>query len=341
MREEFPYVYVFAAEDLSSDTILIAQPRRRCRLDLDVIEHAFRGSGDARRGQAAAASQSPHDVFAYLLLGPEELESFTAGSPINTDDNARIEFAAPRDLLGYAKFDPYLAKVYGPHVALRPPDRARAAATTAPTGRRSAPGGQPRRAACSPTASRARPSCGPGAPRPPATTPEAGHARLLLRLVSTRLDRDPEIPARARRRRSRRRWSPRGRGRASRARRAGEGGVPRGAGRLRARRYATAYKILEKWPEELWTGLGPGLLLLSGFLDYKAEFYSDAVDELKTLADDATYVARRPELLYYLGRSHYANAAYTKAVDALERYIRSQTVLGRELLPVSEGERPD
>ena len=53
-------------------------------------------------------------MFAYLLLGPEELESFTAGSPDNTDDNARIEFSAPRDLLGYAKFDPYLAKVYGP-----------------------------------------------------------------------------------------------------------------------------------------------------------------------------------------------------------------------------------
>ena len=52
--------------------------------------------------------------FAYVLLGPEELESFTAGAPDNTDDNARIEFAAPRDLLGYAKFEPYRANVYGP-----------------------------------------------------------------------------------------------------------------------------------------------------------------------------------------------------------------------------------
>jgi hypothetical protein len=103
-----------------------------------------------------------------------------------------------------------------------------------------------------------------------------------------------------------------------------------------ARRYATAYKIMEKWPEDLWAGLGNDFTLLSGFLDYKTEFYGDAIDVLKDLAEDSTYVARRPEVLYYLGRSYYANANYTKAVVALERYIRSQSVLGRELLPASE-----
>jgi hypothetical protein len=105
---------------------------------------------------------------------------------------------------------------------------------------------------------------------------------------------------------------------------------------LGARRYATAYKILDKWPEALWTGLGKDFALVSGFLDYKAEFYTDAVDTLKLLADDATYVARRPEVLYYLGRAHYASAAYGKAVDALERFIRSQRVLGRPVLPASD-----
>ncbi len=38
-------------------------------------------------------------------------------------------------------------------------------------------------------------------------------------------------------------------------------------------------------------------------------------------------------MLYYLGRAYYANASYVKAIDALERYVRSQTVLGRPLLP--------
>ena len=104
---------------------------------------------------------------------------------------------------------------------------------------------------------------------------------------------------------------------------------------VKARRYATAYKILDKWPEPLWTGLGQDFSLLSGFLDYKAEFYSDAIDELKPLADDAAYVARRPEVLYYLGRAYYASASYVKAVDAFERFVRSQALLGRPLLPQS------
>ena len=158
---------------------------------------------EARRGGFA----SPHDVLAYLLLGPEELESFTAGSPINTDDNARIEFAAPRDLLGYAKFDPYLAKVYGPlwpygrltelvhgyDVA----DRDRAAPVPPP-------GAQPARA----TARRARRSCGPGA----AEAAGAGRPRRSTRGCCCDLVVDPP---RSRSRRSRSRpatsWQPAGR----------------------------------------------------------------------------------------------------------------------------------
>ncbi|MGB7814489.1 MAG: fused MFS/spermidine synthase, partial [Polyangia bacterium] len=112
LAEEFPYVMVFAAEDLSSDTILIAS---RHPIDLDVrrIARAFENPITAAEAKRAGFA-SPHDVPAFLLLGPEELRSFTAGAAVNTDDNALIEFAAPRDLLGYAKFDPYLAKIYGP-----------------------------------------------------------------------------------------------------------------------------------------------------------------------------------------------------------------------------------
>jgi tetratricopeptide (TPR) repeat protein len=107
------------------------------------------------------------------------------------------------------------------------------------------------------------------------------------------------------------------------------------AAAVKARRYVTAYKILEKWPEPLWSGLGQDFQLLSGFLDYKAEFYSDAIEELKPLSENAAYVARRPEVLYYLGRAYYAGASYGKAVDAFERFVRSQALLGRPLLPQS------
>ncbi|HVZ85739.1 MAG TPA: fused MFS/spermidine synthase [Polyangia bacterium] len=327
VREAFPYVYVFAAEDLSSDTILIGS-MKPLPLDIDLLERAFRDPStraEARRGGLS----SPHDVLAYLLLGPEELESFTAGSVLNSDDNARIEFAAPRDLLGYAKFDPYLAKVYGP---LWPYGRLTELARGYDGPDRGTKAGLLSRSLLAHGKAReselwARRAEAAGDP------PEAQHARLLLDLVSTRLDRDPEIPL-----------AP------------GEELAPPTVpaklaaahpdyvalvndqyrdviAEYRARRYATGYKLLEKWPEEIWTGLGQDFSLLTGFLDYKAEFYGDAIDELKALADDATFAARRPEALYYLGRAYYANAMYTKAVDALERYIRSQTVLGRPLLP--------
>jgi len=336
LREEFPYVYVFAAEDLSSDTILIAS-EEPIKLDLATIERALRDPvtrAEAKRGGFASA----HDVMAYLLLGPEELESFTAGSPVNTDDNALIEFTAPRDLLGYAKFDPYLAKVYGPMWPYgRLTELVTGYAGAAPNTWRGAEAGLLGRSLLAHGKAREAElwtrraeAAGP--------TPEAEHARLLLRLVSTRLDRDPEIPL--------------ANGHLdelappvvpAKLAAAHPEYVTRVADEYRdvladvgARRYATAYKILDKWPEPLWAGLGQDFALLSGFLDYKAEFYSDAVDTLKPLAEDAAFVARRPEVLYYLGRAHYASAAYGKAVDALERFVRSQRVLDRPVLPASD-----
>ena len=326
---EFPYVMVFAAEDLSSDTILLAS-RHPINLDVRQIARAFENPITAAEAKRAGFA-SPHDVPAFLLLGPEELRSFTAGAAVNTDDNALIEFAAPRDLLGYAKFDPYLAKIYGPMwpygrlselvAGYDGPDRAVAMARLA----RSLLGhGKAREAHLW---QRRAEAAGSG--------PEVAHSRLLLDLVATREDRDPEIalapddglqapvpPA---------------------------GLAPAVAERVRAEyqqivalveknKFASAFKVVDDWPEETWgTRLGKDVALLSGVLEYKAEFYGDAIDELKPLADDAEYVKRRPELLYYLGRSYYANASCAKAVAALERFIDGQLALGRPLLPASAG----
>jgi uncharacterized protein HemY len=159
---------------------------------------------------------------------------------------------------------------------------------------------------------------------------------LLLDLVATREDRDPEIPL------------------------APEDGLanpvppanlaPDVAARVHdeygqitalvaKNKYASAFKIVEDWPEQTWGGkLGKDFSLLTGFLDYKAEFYGDAIDELKPLADDAEYVKKRPELLYYLGRAYFANASCAKAVVALERFVVAQQALGRPLLPAGAKE---
>jgi hypothetical protein len=328
LREEFPYALVFAAEDLSSDTILIAS-KKPITIDVQRIARALRDPvtrAEARR----AGFESEHDVPAYLLLGPEELEAFTAGAPLNTDDNALIEFNAPRDLLGYAKFDPYLAKVYGPqwpYGRLTPVvsgyDGADRAASMGRLARSLLAHGKSREAELW---TRRAEAAGGG--------PEAAHARLLLDLVATREDRDPEIalapgddlqppvvlPAID----------------AALAER-----IPREyaevAALLDLHKYATAFKVVEKWPERVWGKLGHDFALVSGFLDYKTEYYGDAIDELKPLADDAAFVARRPAVLYYLGRSYFANANYGKAVTALERYVDAQSALGRPLLPTTPG----
>jgi spermidine synthase len=329
LAEEFPYVMVFAAEDLSSDTILIAS---RHPIDLDVrrIARAFENPVTAAEAKRAGFA-SPHDVPAFLLLGPEELRSFTAGARINTDDNALIEFAAPRDLLGYAKFDPYLAKIYGPMwpygrlselvAGYDGPDRAVSMARLA---RSLLAHGKAREAHLW---QRRAEAAGNG--------PEVAHSRLLLDLVATREDRDPEIalapddglqppvlppelkPAVAER---------------------VLGDYQQIVALVDKNKYASAFKVVDDWPEETWgTKLGKDVALLIGVLEYKAEFYGDAIDELKPLADDAEYVKRRPELLYYLGRSYYANATCAKAVAALERFIEAQSALNRPLLPASAG----
>ena len=329
LAEEFPYVMVFAAEDLSSDTILIAR-RHPINLDVRQIARAFENPITAAEAKRAGFA-SPHDVPAFLLLGPEELRSFTAGAAVNTDDNALIEFAAPRDLLGYAKFDPYLAKIYGPMwpygrlselvAGYDGPDREVAMARLA---RSLLAHGKAREAHLW---QRRAEAAGSG--------PEVAHARLLLDLVATREDRDPEIAL------------------------APDDGLqppvplpglaPAVSERVRAEyqqivalvernKFASAFKVVDDWPEETWGGkLGKDVALLTGVLEYKAEFYGDAIDELKPLADDAEYVKRRPELLYYLGRSYYANASCAKAVAALERFIEGQRALGRPLLPASAG----
>jgi spermidine synthase len=325
LKDEFPHVLVFAAEDLSSDTILIASERP---LPIDVrriaarLEHAATAKEARRAGWTSA-----HDIPAYLLLTSEELEAFTAGAVPNTDDNARIEFQAPRDLLGFAKYDPYLAKVYGPawpygrlSEIVRGYDGPGASAAMGLLGRSLLAHGKRREAELW---TRRAEEAGGG--------PEAAHARLLLDLVATREDRDPEIALVAE-------------GEALEPPAPPAGTDPALAERIRreyreidalvaGRKYASAFKVVEAWPETVWGKLGKDFTLLSGFLSYKTEFYGDAIDELAPLAEDPAYVARHPEVLYYLGRSYFANLNYTKAVSALERFVEAQRARGGPLLP--------
>lgn len=111
--ELFRYVVVFSAEDLSSDTVLLGSDSP-LPLDLARVSRAFalpRVAAELER----AYIHSPEDVLARTLLASRaEVLKFSQGAPLNTDDNARIELAAPRDLIGFERYKGYLETMYAP-----------------------------------------------------------------------------------------------------------------------------------------------------------------------------------------------------------------------------------
>ena len=109
----FPYSYVFAAEHRSSDVLLIAS-KRPLPLDFARLRRNFADSQPTLRAELHRAGvDRAEEVLADLLLVPDEIAAYTAGSPLNTDDNALIEHRAPRDLLGYLRNDLTVTRPYG------------------------------------------------------------------------------------------------------------------------------------------------------------------------------------------------------------------------------------
>lgn len=310
--EVFPYTYVFSAEDLSSDVILVATNHP---LPVDVAALARNFDDPIVRAELKRGGvESAEDIVAYLLLTPDEIPAFTAGSPLNTDDDAIIEFAAPRDLLGSTRTaDPYLARVYSTEWPYGRFDRyvvglgagdARWQTELRLVHSLLAHG---KRAAADRWLRAARRD---GAP---ADTPVEKLAHLLgerdvddreIALAPSETDPTgldaldpPKIPDSA----------------------AADYLAAERA--VRARAWAHALMALKKWPEKYVEEGGPDLELLVGYLMYKADLDDVAVDRLKPLTDDAAYVARRPAVLYYLARAEYGNGMFEPAVRNMERYL--------------------
>lgn len=312
--EVFPYTYVFAAEDLSSDLILVAA-NHPLSLDLARLARNFhlpQLAAELKRADVLA----PEDILAYLLLTPEEIAAFTMGSPINTDDNALIEFAAPRDLLGYLRYDTYLARVYG---ATWPYGHLEAHLQGLGTGRERGLA-EARIAETLIAHGKLGPSLrfSLAAERDGAADEGARTARLA-RLLMPRAKDDPDEPL------------------------AGDEDpldpprLPTGLSEgqtadflrvyleaekeIRARRFAHAYKLLDAWPARYLTEGGKDLQLLAGFLEYKLEMEGEAVDRLKPLAADEGFVRRRPATLYYLARAYYDQVLYRAAFREMKRFV--------------------
>ena len=103
LSDVFPSVFVFRPAEAPTDLLLVARKGRRGTLSWPVIEKRL-AIPAVRRELGRVRVETPADVVARLLAGPARVRKVTSGVPRNTDDNARIEFATPKDLINYQRY---------------------------------------------------------------------------------------------------------------------------------------------------------------------------------------------------------------------------------------------
>jgi predicted membrane-bound spermidine synthase len=339
---QFRYVVVFSAEDLSSDTVLVGSDSP-LPLDLAHLRAGFAAPGVAAELERAYV-HSPFDVLARVLLssraevmrytqieeqrGPEGFTAVPAStnagpcalpgcrrtpSPINTDDNARIEFAAPRDLIGFERYKGYLQTIYadtwpygglsGLLTGLRPEPEPRAddyaelALALLAHGRRH-------------EASRML-----DAAAALATTPRLVFARAMFEALGTAPDVDPRLR---------------------------EPPVDPAIGEQPNRRLLDGYaevrdalahgdakrakSAVEAIPSSLVRHAGPEMQYLRAYTLYRAGDFDLAIGDLEGLArSEPAFVLDRPELYFFLARSHGALQHFDKAVRSARVYVEAET----------------
>jgi hypothetical protein len=345
---QFAHVVVFAAEDLSSDTVMLGSDSP-LPLDLERVSRAFADPA-IRTELERAYVHSPFDVFARVILASkEEVLSYTqvehrlrgeaweffpessngpldecdpadcrrSAVELNTDDNAIIEFAAPRDLIGFERYEGYLANIYSPDWPYgrlldnfqnygRDDDAARAFAEMAMSlmghGRKAEAGDFLTQSA-----------------RHGNVTETLVAAEVLRHLLSDehepQIAIEPPVPG------------PHMDASTSRQLSTGFEAV-RAAVDMRA--YGTALAAMEEIPPPLRLHSGPGLRFLYGYLQYKAaegvpSRYRSAIDQLEDLVrSDEEYVRRHPELYYFLARAHDAEFNFDKSLRNMRIYVESR-----------------
>ena len=108
----FPNVLVFSAHPDSNDLLMVGS-NQPLYLPLEQLQTRFN-----THREAASRAELPQveDLLALLLFSNREIDTLPGDVPLNTDDNAFIEFGAPRDLLTFAEDDaafPLLQQVTG------------------------------------------------------------------------------------------------------------------------------------------------------------------------------------------------------------------------------------
>ncbi len=356
----YQHVVVLAADDHSSDTVVLGSDAP-LPLDLERLRASWGLEVEGRMTVAAqlerADIHAPYDVFARVLLATRDevltysqIETRRRGTgsdavwepdwgstntgdcnesdcvrrpvEINTDDNAIIEFAAPRDLIGFERYEGYLSTVYShqwPFARLGPQlegfgegdDRARNLAELAMS---LVAHGRYDQAAefieQSQQAGRARET--------------AVALEVLTHLLSSEREPpiriEPPIPGPELDRESARRLT---------------NGFDRVRESVDQGNYGAALMAMEDIPSPLRLHSGPSMRFLYGFLLYKAaqgspSQYRAAAETLEDLVrTEEDYVTRHPEAYYFLSRSLDAEGEYDQALPYMRRYVEARLVSSR------------
>jgi len=92
-QEVFPSVQIWR---VGYDAVLLGAP---ADIPLPVSQMFARASNRVRADLSRIGVRGPEDLLAHFWIGGDDLKGAIAPGPINTDDNMRIEFAAPLRML--------------------------------------------------------------------------------------------------------------------------------------------------------------------------------------------------------------------------------------------------
>jgi len=94
-NDAFPHVMLF--ETMDGVDLLLLGAEQPLKLDLDAIGRRM-SELDVRIDLSRVGMRRAIDVLSLFRLGPAEVGALVEGAPRNTDDNARVEFSAPKTL---------------------------------------------------------------------------------------------------------------------------------------------------------------------------------------------------------------------------------------------------
>jgi tetratricopeptide (TPR) repeat protein len=240
-------------------------------------------------------------------------------APLNTDDNARIEFAAPRDLIGYDAFNGFVERLYSDEwpygrviddlvVPADPVERARAYGRLATAWLAN---GRPDRVLTA--LERATAALG-NHPVPP----ELARASDLWTALSS--EREPQLRLES---------AHAAPDLSAEGERELIAAYHRATEQMQQGSFRTALSTLDALPISVRDHAGPSVRLLRGYLLYRSSLQPNAVPQfaqaaeyLERLARDETeWATRHPEVLFFIARARFHAGDFALAVAAMSRWI--------------------